>query len=54
MFSAFEILGTLHCLVCVLIAAYGALKRTKRILVFGLCFSQYVSNNWGVIGLCRK
>ena len=38
LFYAFEILGTLHCLVCVLIAAYGALKRAKRTLMFGLCF----------------
>ena len=38
MFYAFEILGTLHCLVCVLIAAYGALKRARRTLLFGLCF----------------
>ena len=38
MFFAFEILGTLHCLVCVLITAYGALKRSRRMLLFGLCF----------------
>ena len=37
-FYAFEILGTFHCLVCVLIAAYGALKRARRTLLFGLCF----------------
>ena len=38
MFIAFEILGTIYCIVCILIAVYGVKKRIRSLFLFGLCF----------------
>jgi len=37
-FIAFEILGTIYCIVCILIAVYGVKKRIRSLFLFGLCF----------------
>ena len=38
MFFTFEILGAVHCIVCILIAVYGVRKRIRSLFLFGLCF----------------